>query len=83
MHLQKRVVETGVNQSYLNFVHNPQCFHVKGSCSLYRKNRFQPLGVKKRAVRDVMILMRANPLQGPTPSNGPSNGFAPIKMIKS
>ncbi len=35
--------------------------------------------------RDVMILMRANPsrgpLEGPTPSNGTSNGFAPIKII--
>ncbi len=29
-----------------------------------------------------MILMRANPFREPTPSNGPSNGFARIKMIK-
>ncbi len=34
-------------------------------------------------VPDKMILMRANPLQGPIPLNGPSNGFAPIKIIKS
>ncbi len=30
-----------------------------------------------------MIFMRANPLQGQIPSNGPSNVFAPIKIIKS
>ncbi len=44
-----------------------------------------------------MTLMRANPLQGPlegvgpenqdffgpTPSHGPSNGFAPVKIIRS
>ncbi len=29
--------------------------------------------------RNVMILMRTNPLQGPATSNGPCNGFAPIK----
>ncbi len=32
---------------------------------------------------DVTILMRANPFREPSPSNGPSNGFAPIKIIKS
>ncbi len=32
--------------------------------------------------RDLMILMEANPFWGPTPSNGLSNGFAPIKIIK-
>ncbi len=30
-----------------------------------------------------MILMRANPIRGSTPSNGPSNEFAHIKIIKS
>ncbi len=33
--------------------------------------------------RDIMILMGANPFWGPTPSNGPSNGFVPIKIFKS
>jgi hypothetical protein len=28
-----------------------------------------------------IILTRANPLQGPAPTNGQSNGFAPIKII--
>ncbi len=33
--------------------------------------------------RDVMILMGENPFRWPTPSNGPSNGYAPITIIKS
>jgi len=33
--------------------------------------------------QDVMILMRANTLQGPTPSIGPQNVFARIKIITS
>jgi|LakMenEpi03Aug12_release.lakeMendotaPanAssembly.Ray.scaffolds.fasta_scaffold2375757_1 hypothetical protein len=56
-------------------------FMLKGPTLYIAKNLFQRLGVKKRVVRDVMILMRANPLLGP--SDGPSNGFAPIKVIKS
>jgi hypothetical protein len=33
--------------------------------------------------RDIVILMRANPFRGPTPSIGPSNESGRIKIIKS